>query len=129
FAEEIETYGPPALTPFLEVGLTGDWRAHVEMGAELLRYITSYSELRMHGIYQRCRTPGFKLRCGGPTAASFPSPEQVANVLVACRDAGIPLKATAGLHHPFRHYDESLKTEVHGFLNLFVASVLTLTHA
>jgi hypothetical protein len=56
-----------------------------------------------------------KLRCGGELV---PSVEQVALVLVACRDAGVVLKATAGLHHPLRRGEE------HGFLNLLGAAGL-----
>jgi hypothetical protein len=54
-----------------------------------------------------------KLRCGG---ASIPSVEQVALVIACCRDAGVPFKATAGLHHPVRRGEE------HGFLNLLAAT-------
>lgn len=54
-----------------------------------------------------------KLRCGG---ASIPSVEQVALVIACCREAGVPFKATAGLHHPVRRGDE------HGFLNLLAAT-------
>ena len=70
-----------------------------------------------------------KLRCGG---ASIPSVEQVALVIACCREAGVPFKATAGLHHPIRRGEE------HGFLNLLAAttaprdqlqSVLTETDA
>jgi hypothetical protein len=55
-----------------------------------------------------------KLRCGGELV---PSVEQVALVLVACREAGVVMKATAGLHHPLRRGEE------HGFLNLLCAAV------
>jgi hypothetical protein len=54
-----------------------------------------------------------KLRCGG---AFVPSIEQVGLVIACCRDAGVPFKATAGLHHPVRRGDE------HGFLNLLAAA-------
>jgi hypothetical protein len=67
---------------------------------------------------------GFKLRCGGLEAAAFPASEQVAFTIVACRDAAIPLKFTAGLHHPIRHYGESVQTKMHGFINVFAAGVL-----
>jgi hypothetical protein len=36
----------------------------------------------------------------------------------------MPLKFTAGLHHPIRHHDASLGAMMHGFLNVFVAGVL-----
>jgi hypothetical protein len=59
-----------------------------------------------------------KLRCGG---GIVPPSDVVALVLVSCRDAGVVMKATAGLHHPMRRGQE------HGFLNLLVAA--TLAHA
>ena len=58
-----------------------------------------------------------KLRCGG---AFVPSVEQVGLVVACCRDAGVPFKATAGLHHPMRRGEE------HGFLNLLAAATAPL---
>ena len=57
---------------------------------------------------------GAKIRCGGTT---LPSVAEVAAFVAACRDAGVPFKATAGLHHPIRRGDR------HGFLNLLAAAV------
>jgi hypothetical protein len=54
-----------------------------------------------------------KLRCGG---AYTPSVEQVGLVIAACREAGVPFKCTAGLHHAMRRGDE------HGFLNILAAT-------
>lgn len=70
---------------------------------------------------------GFKLRCGGVQAADIPSPAQVAFALDICRGK-VPLKATAGLHHPLRHFDPELGTEMHGFLNLFGAGILAAVY-
>ncbi len=67
---------------------------------------------------------GYKLRCGGLEPWAFPSVEQVGDVLHACRGAGVPLKFTAGLHHPIRRFDAALQTHMHGFVNVFVAGVL-----
>jgi hypothetical protein len=36
----------------------------------------------------------------------------------------VPLKFTAGLHHPFRHFDTELGATRHGFANAFVAGIL-----
>jgi hypothetical protein len=67
---------------------------------------------------------GFKLRTGGVTAELFPSTEQVSFALKTCSISNIQFKATAGLHHPVRHYNESVKTKMHGFLNVFGAGIL-----
>lgn len=61
-----------------------------------------------------------KVRCGGEV---IPSPEELAAFLVACYDAGVAWKATAGLHHPLRGARE------HGFLNLAAATALALSGA
>jgi hypothetical protein len=70
------------------------------------------------------RRAGWKLRCGGLQASAFPSPRQVARVLAESSAANIPWKATAGLHHPLRHFDEKLQTSMHGFVNVFGAGIL-----
>ena len=70
-----------------------------------------------------------KMRTGGTEADAFPSCEDVAHVITSCRNTNVPFKATAGLHHPVRHHNESVRTRMHGFLNLFGASVLACAHS
>jgi hypothetical protein len=53
-----------------------------------------------------------KVRCGG---ADVPSRAELGRFLRLCRDAGVPFKATAGLHHPLA------SDERHGFLNVVAA--------
>jgi hypothetical protein len=67
---------------------------------------------------------GVKLRCGGVTAGAFPSCERVAAVVALCRDHDVPLKGTAGLHHPLRHRADDPDVMMHGFLNVFGAGLL-----
>ena len=54
-----------------------------------------------------------KLRCGGDVV---PTAEQVALVMVSCHATRVPMKATAGLHHPLRRGSR------HGFLNFLCAA-------
>lgn len=65
---------------------------------------------------------GAKLRCGGVRAELFPGPERVADFLVTCARAEIPLKATAGLHEAVRHRDPATGFVHHGYLNLLAAA-------
>jgi hypothetical protein len=69
---------------------------------------------------------GAKLRCGGLSAAAFPSVDELAAFIAAAVAAGVPFKATAGLHHPVRHIDESTGLTMHGFLNVLAAGALAL---
>lgn len=73
------------------------------------------------------RRKGFKLRCGGATAAAIPSLDEVAFAVLACRAPSLPLKLTAGLHHPLRHFDKGLGCPLHGFVNVFCAGALAAT--
>lgn len=70
------------------------------------------------------RLLGFKLRCGGQTAAAVPTSAQVVRILAACHRLRIPLKLTAGLHHPIRRLDASIQSDNHGFLNILLADLL-----
>jgi hypothetical protein len=72
------------------------------------------------------RALGAKLRSGGPSRDAFPPPDAVARFLSNCARLELSAKATAGLHHPFRHVDEDTGFTHHGFVNLLVAAVLAL---
>lgn len=71
---------------------------------------------------------GFKLRTGGVTADAFPRDEQIAAALVAAAREQVPIKFTAGLHHPVKRFHESVGTKMHGFLNVLGAGVLAAEH-
>lgn len=68
--------------------------------------------------------PGAKIRCGGLAPEAFPSPDEVAAFLAACASAGVPAKATAGLHHPVRRHDDANGWWEHGFVNVVGAAIL-----
>ena len=69
-------------------------------------------------------TFGYKLRSGGVTADAFPTSAQIAQALVTPVTHQVPIKFTAGLHHPLRQYREEVQTKMHGFLNVIGAAVL-----
>ncbi len=71
---------------------------------------------------------GYKLRTGGVEASMFPPSEKIAFAILTCKDFEIPMKFTAGLHHPIRHYNDSVKTKMHGFINVFSAGILHCCH-
>lgn len=71
---------------------------------------------------------GAKIRTGGVTPDAFPPAIDIVRFMLACRQAGVCFKATAGLHHPGRAayrltYAPDAPTAVmHGFLNVFAAA-------
>jgi hypothetical protein len=70
-----------------------------------------------------------KVRCGGLTPDMVPSSRRLADTLAACAARRLPLKATAGLHHPFRHYQTELGGPQHGFVNLLAAATAAVAGA
>jgi hypothetical protein len=107
----------PRLTTFLEIPRTQAWREGIPAALEAVAALAS----RLH------RDVGAKLRCGGPTLDQFPSCAQVARFITASVASGVPFKATAGLHHPLRHFDSELGGYRHGFLNILTATALAKT--
>lgn len=65
-----------------------------------------------------------KMRTGGVTPELNPSTETVARFIHQCVLAGVPFKATAGLHHPLPNENASVPAHQQGFLNVFAASAL-----
>ncbi|MDX1438577.1 MAG: hypothetical protein R3284_01620 [Rubricoccaceae bacterium] len=106
---------------FYEVPLMGErWEHNLEMVAEL---ITDHNSSAGNDVI------GLKMRCGGVTKDAFPSVDAVARTIHTCIQAEIPMKGTAGLHHPVRHFADSVDTMMHGFLNVFGGAVLAYTHS
>jgi hypothetical protein len=69
-----------------------------------------------------------KIRTGGVTGDAFPTADQLLRFILACTRAGVPFKATAGLHHPLRgeyrltYEPDSPSGTMFGFLNVFLAA-------
>jgi hypothetical protein len=110
-----DLFNKNGITVFFESPPGEDWQPRAE---NLIRALRKLKD----------RHVGFKLRTGGVTADAFPTTEQVSWTIAAVRDAGVPIKCTAGLHHPMRHFNESVQTKMHGFLNVFGAGALAETH-
>lgn len=71
-----------------------------------------------------------KIRTGGVAAEAFPAVDVVAAFLCAGAREKVAYKATAGLHHavrgvyPLTYEEGSARAAMHGFVNVFLASVL-----
>jgi hypothetical protein len=84
--------------------------------------------LAEHNSNAESATFGCKLRTGGVTADAFPSSGQIAAALVTPATHQLPIKFTAGLHHPIRQFRDEVKAKMHGFLNVLGAAVLAAEH-
>jgi hypothetical protein len=65
---------------------------------------------------------GLKIRCGGVTPDLTPKTERLAEYLKLSANIEIPIKFTAGLHHPLYSYHQSFSGFMHGFLNVYLAT-------
>jgi len=111
--------------------------AEVEQAlAALPRGLTAYVELPLQAdlepLLAAVKAGGAraKVRTGGLVPEAIPAPADLARFMAACRAAGVPFKATAGLHHPLRaeqaltYAEASPRGVMHGFLNVFGAAAL-----
>src|SRR5438552_11238312 len=98
------------------------WEAPVEIAARTIALLAE------HNSDTDSLPFGYKLRTGGVTAEVFPSSAQIAKALVLPADYQVPMKFTAGLHHPVRQFLEELLSKMHGFLNVLGAAVLAAEH-
>jgi hypothetical protein len=104
----------------------------VAVGADYETYVEVPLDGDVTTLVQAIGAAGLraKMRTGGVTAASFPAAATVARFIAACLAAGMPFKATAGLHHArtgaYRlTYDpDSATARMFGYLNLFAAVAL-----
>jgi hypothetical protein len=70
-----------------------------------------------------------KFRTGGVQAHLYPDEGELAGAVLAAVGAGVPFKATAGLHHALRNTDPVTGFEQHGFLNVLNATDAALAGA
>jgi hypothetical protein len=96
-AEAIETRWDDQL-----FGLIGEVYVELPLGDELADQVAVLADRGFRA----------KVRCGGERV---PSPEELGRFVLICREAGVPFKATAGLHHPLAVEGR------HGFLNVLAA--------
>lgn len=71
---------------------------------------------------------GAKARTGGVEASAFPDAESLAGFLHSAYALDVPVKLTAGLHHPLPSVDDVTGGRMHGFLNVLTASALCGSH-
>ena len=98
------------------------WEAPAERAERTIALLAEHNSNTDHPTF------GYKMRTGGVTADAFPTSAQIAPALVAPATHQVPIKFTAGLHHPLRQYREEVQTKMHGFLNVLGAAVLAAEH-
>src|ERR1044071_6289006 len=98
------------------------WEAPPERAEQTIGLIAK------HNSDEDAATFGYKLRTGGVTADAFPTSAQIASALVTPATHQLPIKFTAGLHHPIRQFRDEVRTKMHGFLNVLGAAVLAAEH-
>jgi hypothetical protein len=95
-----------------------DVYAEIPLAWGLLSALDAVASARADGL-----AIAAKFRTGGLAAELFPTPVELAAVICACRDRGMPFKLTAGLHRAIRHNDPETGLSHHGFVNILAASL------
>jgi len=67
---------------------------------------------------------GAKFRTGGTTPQAHPAAENLARAMHACAAAGVPFKATAGMHRALCHFNQAAGAKQFGFLNLLIGAAM-----
>jgi hypothetical protein len=98
------------------------WEAPAERAQRTIELLAENNSNAGHPTF------GYKMRTGGVTADAFPTSAQIALALVTPETHQVPIKFTAGLHHPLRQFREEVQTKMHGFLNVLGAAVLAAEH-
>lgn len=94
--------------------------------SDLPVYLEIPADAHAPALLDGCARVGLraKVRCGGLVPEAFPSVEALGEFIVAAREHRVAFKATAGLHHPVRHFNAAAGVTMHGFLNLLAATVI-----
>ncbi|GHJ46403.1 hypothetical protein Cs7R123_37450 [Catellatospora sp. TT07R-123] len=109
----------PALSSFTTLLREHELRgfAEIPLAWGLLSALDQLAQARAGGL-----DVSAKFRTGGLAAELFPTPMELAAVIIACHERQLPFKLTAGLHHAIRHTDPETGFTHHGFLNVLAAT-------
>ena len=108
--------------------------AHIPEGVDAFFELTLTPDLKTYLAALHRLGGSAKVRTGGLTAEAFPSLSQLGQFILACAEAQVPFKATAGLHHPLpanyrlTYESDSPSTVMHGFLNVAIAAAFSYHH-
>ncbi len=99
-------------------GLGADVYVEIDPAADLPAWFARLAAHRLRA----------KIRTGGTVATAFPPPAAIVDFMTAALNAGVPFKATAGLHHAVRgryrltYEQDSANAVMHGYLNVLLAA-------
>ncbi|WP_413249394.1 hypothetical protein [Sinomonas flava] len=108
-------------------GTEGPWRDELARARDVASSLPIAVELSAEhvaaGALEAVASSGLslKFRTGGLEASLFPTPEELAGVLLRAVQLGVPFKLTAGLHEAVRYTSPATGFTHHGFLNIACA--------
>lgn len=70
---------------------------------------------------------GIKINCSTKKSGKIPSASYLAEVILYARDANVAVKFSGSENTPYPSYSYSLGAKMHGFINIFAASILAYT--
>lgn len=122
------------------VEVAGDTPARINEVCDLFPDFNTFIEIHSHSAESLApllaeNGANAKIRTGGVTRDSFPPARDVSAFILACSQATVAFKATAGLHHPIRgeyrltYESGSERAVMYGYLNVLLAAAAALRGA
>lgn len=121
---------PREVVPILDHALGGGLGRTVD-GSDVTVFVELPRDERRGDLVRELSGTAYlaKLRTGGVREDLYPDPVELGSAIVALVRAGVPFKATAGLHRAVRNTDPATGFDQHGFVNVLVAVATALDGA
>tara|TARA_R110000868_G_scaffold306734_4_gene568162 strand:+ start:31118 stop:32107 length:990 start_codon:yes stop_codon:yes gene_type:complete len=98
-----------------------------EITKKIIKVIAVHNKSILKRKIQNYLFSGIKINCSAKGAGKTPSASYLADVILYARDANVAVKFSGKENTPYPSYNYSLGSKVHGFINVFAASILAYT--
>jgi hypothetical protein len=100
---------------------------NVEVAKKITKVIAVHNKSILKRKIDNYLFSGLKINCVDHSSGEVADAEYLAEVMLYARDANVALKFSGAENTPFPSYDYKANREIHGFMNVLIASMLAYT--